>query len=122
VEAVGELPTVLADGTQLGQLFQTLVANALRFRSERSPEIRVAAAGNGIGIESQYLARVFGLGERAHSESKYPGNGIGLATCDLSQDRPAARRPDLGRVRRGGQGEDDPVHAAGDSRMSGVVP
>jgi signal transduction histidine kinase len=42
----------------------------------------VTIADNGIGIEPQYLQRIFGLGERLHSISKYPGNGIGLATCE----------------------------------------
>jgi PAS domain S-box-containing protein len=87
------LPVILADRTQLVQLFQNLLGNALKFRGDRPPCIHVSArrsgdlwliavADNGIGIESQYLERIFGLGERLHSMSKYPGNGIGLATCE----------------------------------------
>ncbi len=90
---IDELPRVLADRTQLVQLFQNLLGNALKFRAERSPIIRVSARreegawlvsmqDNGIGIEPQYLERIFGLGERLHSISQYPGNGIGLATCE----------------------------------------
>jgi PAS domain S-box-containing protein len=87
------LPIVLADHTQLTQLFQNLIGNALKFRGERPPRIHIAAQrdggqwrisviDNGIGIEAQYLQRIFGLGERLHGASKYPGNGIGLATCE----------------------------------------
>ncbi len=90
---VDPLPVVLADPTQLVQVFQSLIANALKFRAEGTPRIHVGArredaswviavADNGIGIESQYLQRIFGLGERLHGASKYPGNGIGLSTCE----------------------------------------
>jgi PAS domain S-box-containing protein len=86
------MPTVIADPTQVSQLFQNLIANALKFRAELHPRVHISAAregahwhisiaDNGIGIEPQYLERIFGLGERLHSISKYPGNGIGLATC-----------------------------------------
>src|SRR5262249_12365365 len=81
------------DETQLIQLFQNLIANALKFRGANPPRIalaavrqgqawRLAVADNGIGIEAQYLTRIFGLGERLHSITKYPGNRIGLATCE----------------------------------------
>ena len=92
----GPLPTVLADPTQITQLFQNLFANALKFRSEgQPPAVRVSArrdgamwvidvADNGIGIEPEYLQKIFKLGveSRMHSRSKYPGHGIGLATCE----------------------------------------
>ncbi len=97
-----ELPTVLADPTQLRQLFQNLVGNALKFQADRPPRIHVAArrdgdswviavADNGIGIEPQYLPRIFGLGERLNSMSQYPGNGIGLATCEEIVQRHGGR-------------------------------
>ena len=97
-----ELPTVMADKTQLVQLFQNLLGNALKFRGERPPHIhvsaqrdgdtwRIAVADNGIGIEAQYLERIFGLGERLHSISQYPGNGIGLATCERIVQRHGGR-------------------------------
>jgi chemotaxis family two-component system sensor kinase Cph1 len=90
---VDGLPRGLADETQLMQVFQSLLANALKFRADRPPRITVraerqgdawtfAVADNGIGIEPQYLERIFGLGERLHAITQYPGNGIGLATCE----------------------------------------
>jgi PAS domain S-box-containing protein len=98
----GELPTVLFDPTQLVQLFQNLIGNALKFRSDDPPRIRISArrqrdewvisaADNGIGIEAQYLQRIFGLGERLHGVAKYPGNGIGLATCEMIVQRHGGR-------------------------------
>lgn len=96
------LPRVHGDETQIGQLFQNLISNALKFRADRPPQIHVqarrqggdwlfAVRDNGIGIEPQYLARIFGLGERLHSVSKYPGNGIGLATCEKIVQRHGGR-------------------------------
>ena len=108
-----ELPTVYADQTQLVQLFQNLISNAVKFRSDRPLRIHVSAtyqgdfwlievADNGIGMEPQYLSRIFGLGNRLHSTAKYPGNGIGLATCEKIVQRHGGRiwaasaGPDLG--------------------------
>lgn len=69
--------------------------------SRREREWVVAVADNGIGIEADYLKRIFGLGERLHSTSKYPGNGIGLATCETIVQRHGgqiwAESPGLGR-------------------------
>jgi NO-binding membrane sensor protein with MHYT domain/nitrogen-specific signal transduction histidine kinase len=90
--SVGPLPTVRADVTQLTQLFQNLIGNALKYRNERAPRIRVdAKAGdqewlfsvqdNGIGIESQYFERIFQMFQRLHTRDKYSGTGIGLAIC-----------------------------------------
>lgn len=86
----GALPEVLGDRTQLVQLFQNLASNALKFRSDRPPEIRIdaqrdgpawhfAVADNGIGIQPQYFDRVFELFQRLHARDEYPGTGIGLA-------------------------------------------
>jgi PAS domain S-box-containing protein len=89
-----DLPIVLADRTQLIQLFQNLIGNSLKYRSEvRDAVVQVSArrggggwvievADNGIGIEAEYLKRIFGLGERLHTAARIPGNGIGLATCE----------------------------------------
>lgn len=96
------LPMVLADRSQLVQLFQNLMGNALKFRAERTPRIHLSArrdgdfwlfalADNGIGIEAPYLERIFGLGERLHSIARYPGNGIGLATCERIVQRHGGR-------------------------------
>ena len=88
----GQLPKVSVDSFQLAQLFQNLISNAIKFRSEQTPEIRITAehldgqwkfavADNGIGIEPQYADRIFLIFQRLHSRVKYPGTGIGLALC-----------------------------------------
>jgi PAS domain S-box-containing protein len=88
-----ELPRVRADGTQLRQLFQNLIANGIKFsRPDITPHVHVSArrdhnawtfavSDNGIGIEAQYLDRIFVLFQRLHSRGEYPGTGIGLAIC-----------------------------------------
>jgi PAS domain S-box-containing protein len=89
---VSALPTVRADQSQIAQLFQNLIANAIKFRSERPPVIEIGCvredafwhfkvADNGIGIEPQHLERIFVIFQRLHTRSKYPGTGIGLAIC-----------------------------------------
>ena len=88
-----ELPTVTASNTEMTQLFQNLIANAIKFRKkEENPrvEIRVSDCGayyefeladNGIGIPERFKERVFNIFERLHSRNEYEGSGIGLATC-----------------------------------------
>ncbi len=88
-----ELPVVMADVVQLGQVFQNLIGNALKFRSpDRTPEIGVTArveddqvvfsiADNGIGIEARFLERIFGVLQRLHQREDYGGVGVGLALC-----------------------------------------
>jgi PAS domain S-box-containing protein len=91
---VGELPTVMGNDKQLMLLFQNLIGNAVTYRAADRPA-RVAVGArrdggawlfwvrdNGIGIEAKYLKRIFGLGERLHAASKYPGTGFGLAICE----------------------------------------
>jgi PAS domain S-box-containing protein len=94
VEA-GPLPTVEGDPTQLRQVFQNLLANALKFRApERAPRVRISAepvrigdapgwqltfADNGIGFEPRYADRIFGPFQRLHGRQEYEGTGIGLA-------------------------------------------
>jgi len=96
------LPTVHGDPTQLRQLFQNLIANAVKFRGERDPEVRVTAErgdggwlfgvrDNGIGIEPQYLERIFVLFQRLHTRAEYPGTGIGLAICNKIVERHGGR-------------------------------
>jgi chemotaxis family two-component system sensor kinase Cph1 len=86
------LPTVLADNTQLMQLFLNLIGNAIKFRSEKAPEIHVGASrqedgwllsvrDNGIGIEPQFGDRIFVIFQRLHTRDEYPGTGMGLAIC-----------------------------------------
>lgn len=87
---IGALPRVMADRSLLAQLFQNLVGNAIKFRRDAAPVVRITAeraaegwqftvADNGIGIEPEYLDRVFLIFQRLHERSKYPGTGIGLA-------------------------------------------
>lgn len=86
----GELPTVTADATQLVQLWQNLLGNAIKFQGEDSPRVHVSAEkkghewifsvkDNGIGIAPEYHDRIFLVFQRLHSRSEYPGTGIGLA-------------------------------------------
>jgi light-regulated signal transduction histidine kinase (bacteriophytochrome) len=84
------LPTLPADPAQLAQVFQNLIGNALKFRSQALPRIHVGAnelaeaweievRDNGIGIEPQYFERIFMVFQRLHNKGEYPGTGIGLA-------------------------------------------
>ena len=96
------LPTVWGDAVQLGQVLQNLLANALKFRGAEPPRIHVSAklispdlsppskaaaewvfsvSDNGIGIEPQYAERIFVLFKRLHTQTDYPGTGIGLSIC-----------------------------------------
>jgi PAS domain S-box-containing protein len=98
----GPLPRVLADESQLGQLAQNLLANAIKFRGREPPRVHVAAErqggcwrfavrDNGIGIAANDLERVFGVFERLHPPSEYPGTGIGLAICKRIVERHGGR-------------------------------
>jgi signal transduction histidine kinase len=96
---VGPLPTINGDATQLRQLIQNLISNALKFRREGAqPHVRVTAdiesgwltltvADNGIGFEPQYRTRIFRVFERLHGRGAYPGTGIGLALCRKIAER-----------------------------------
>ena len=86
------MPTVMADGTQLMQLFQNLIGNAIKFRSEEPPQIHIGAErledewlfsvrDNGIGIDPQFGDRIFVIFQRLHTRDEYPGTGMGLAIC-----------------------------------------
>lgn len=87
---VGELPQVVGDRTLLAQLFQNLIGNAIKFRRDEPPVVRIAAVvdggfaeftveDNGIGIEREYVDKVFLIFQRLHDRDKYAGTGIGLA-------------------------------------------
>ncbi|HEX4483803.1 MAG TPA: ATP-binding protein [Solirubrobacteraceae bacterium] len=87
---VGELPIVSGDRAQLVSLFQNLISNALKFHGEQLPLVQIdarrsgemweiAVADNGIGIERDYVERIFMIFQRLHSREAYEGTGIGLA-------------------------------------------
>ncbi len=92
------LPTVRGDASQLAQLFQNLIANAIKFRRGELPRIdvtvdshdgmaRFAVRDNGIGIDPKYAEKVFVIFQRLHSRATYPGTGIGLAICKRIVER-----------------------------------
>jgi PAS domain S-box-containing protein len=96
------LPTVMADPTQLLQVFQNLLGNAIKFRSAQPPAIHIGAArhhdtwvfsvhDNGIGIAPQYAERIFVIFQRLHTRARYPGTGIGLALCKKIVERHGGR-------------------------------
>jgi PAS domain S-box-containing protein len=97
------LPTVQADAAQLGQVFQNLIANAIKFRREDvPPRIHISAerqgdewlfsvTDNGIGIDAEHADRIFQVFQRLHTEEEYPGLGVGLALCKRIVERHGGR-------------------------------
>jgi PAS domain S-box-containing protein len=87
------LPAVHADELQLVQLFQNLVGNGIKYQNGGVPQVHISAAkksgkkwvfsvkDNGLGIESQYFEKIFGMFQRLHKRDEYAGTGIGLAIC-----------------------------------------
>jgi signal transduction histidine kinase len=105
---VGSLPVIQAEPPQIARLFQNLIANAIKFRRDEPPVIRISAEvepgarpdeeawrfsvqDNGIGIESQYAERVFQVFKRLHAQDEYPGTGIGLSICKKIAERHGGR-------------------------------
>jgi PAS domain S-box-containing protein len=85
-----ELPTLMGDLSQLTQLFQNLIGNAIKFRGQLPPEIQINVAetdkywhfevcDNGIGIAPDFFERIFVIFQRLHNKEDYPGTGIGLS-------------------------------------------
>jgi PAS domain S-box-containing protein len=99
----GSLPLIVADPVLLTQVFQNLIANAIKFRiKDHAPQIHVAAANtkegyvfsvrdDGIGIEPRHLERIFGIFERLHSGDQYEGSGVGLAITRRILERHGGR-------------------------------
>jgi chemotaxis family two-component system sensor kinase Cph1 len=88
-----QMPTIVADGTQLMQLFQNLIGNAVKFRKvDETLQIHVgverqedawlfSVKDNGIGLEPKFSDRIFVIFQRLHTRDEYPGSGMGLAIC-----------------------------------------
>jgi PAS domain S-box-containing protein len=96
------LPKVMADNLQMGQLFQNLIGNAIKFRGNEPPRIHVSASrkgnvwtfsvrDNGIGIAPEYAERIFIIFQRLHGRNEYDGTGIGLAICKRIVERHGGR-------------------------------
>lgn len=93
IECSDHLPAVKCTSVEMGQLFQNLIENSIKYRSSEPPKIHISAVksennmwllsvkDNGIGIDAEYKDRIFGIFERLHSRSEYAGTGIGLAIC-----------------------------------------
>jgi PAS domain S-box-containing protein len=93
------LPSVQADEMQLIQLFQNLVGNAIKYQRPGVPRVHVSAAkggekrwifsvqDNGLGIDSQYFEKIFGVFQRLHKREEFAGTGIGLAICKKIVER-----------------------------------
>ncbi len=98
----GAMPIVRGDHEQIVRLFQNLVGNAIKFRGDAAPQIRVEAEensvdwqfsvrDNGIGLEQQYADRIFVIFQRLHTRNKYPGTGLGLAITKRIVERHGGR-------------------------------
>ena len=99
----GQLPTVTGNAGRLAQVFQNLIGNAIKFRRrDEAPTIHVSALAqrkewlfavhdNGIGIDPQYLERIFVIFQRLHTRAEYPGTGIGLSICKKVIERHGGR-------------------------------
>jgi light-regulated signal transduction histidine kinase (bacteriophytochrome) len=86
------LPTLWADGSQMGQIFQNLITNAIRYRGDAAPSIHITARrqgeewvfsvrDDGIGFDQKHAERIFIIFQRLHTRDKYAGTGMGLAVC-----------------------------------------
>jgi PAS domain S-box-containing protein len=96
------LPTVTADRSQMIQLLENLVSNAIKYRGKEAPRIHITAHGsgmnwvfaiqdNGIGIDQKYDSRLFQMFQRLHTREEYPGTGMGLAIAKKIVERHGGR-------------------------------
>jgi light-regulated signal transduction histidine kinase (bacteriophytochrome) len=94
----GYLPVVNAHGSQLRQVFQNLIGNAIKFHDGQPPSIQIKAeqkglewefsvTDNGISIAPENAQKIFAIFQRLHTREEYPGNGIGLAICKKIVER-----------------------------------
>lgn len=92
------LPTLPVDAWQISQLFQNLIANALKFHGAEAPRVHLGVEcrdkvwyffvkDNGIGIDPKYFERIFIVFKRLHNKDEFPGTGIGLASCKKIVER-----------------------------------
>lgn len=97
-----ELPVIDCDPTQMGQLLQNLIGNAITYRAKQHPAVHLFARrdddgwtigvrDNGIGVDPKHHEQIFEVFRRLHTNSKYPGTGIGLAVCRRIVDRHGGR-------------------------------
>ncbi|MBU6455523.1 MAG: HAMP domain-containing protein [Cyanobacteria bacterium REEB67] len=95
---IGELPVVTADGTQLSQVFQNLIQNAIKFKGIDDPVVTIdckvdgdkwlfSVRDNGLGMNMEYSERIFAIFQRLHTTAEYAGTGIGLAVCKKIVER-----------------------------------
>jgi light-regulated signal transduction histidine kinase (bacteriophytochrome) len=93
-----DLPVIEADESQMMRLFQNLIDNALKFKSDTPPHVHISThkegvfyiftvSDNGIGIDSQYADKIFQIFQRLNTSQKYPGTGVGLAICKRIVER-----------------------------------
>ena len=93
-----DLPDIYCDELQIRQLFQNLISNAIKFRAEKTPIIKISAEkterhwlfkveDNGIGIDMKFKDQVFQIFSRLHAQDKYQGSGIGLSVCKKILER-----------------------------------
>jgi light-regulated signal transduction histidine kinase (bacteriophytochrome) len=95
---IAELPVITGEESQIRQLFQNLISNAIKYRKEANPLVEIGfrenekewefyVKDNGIGFDRMYADKVFVIFQRLHSKNEYSGTGIGLAICKKIVDR-----------------------------------
>ena len=99
---VGPLPTIKADELQMVQLMQNLVGNAIKFHGPERPLVQITAKpgqrdwtfsvkDNGIGLNTEYVDKIFQMFQRLHTKDQYPGTGVGLAIAKKIVERHGGR-------------------------------